>query len=143
LAATESLFTTAPVCLSTLNAVIPRSPATINVPPRAARLRGASAVANGEPGTGESPPSELILKATMVRAPGSPVNRNCAGATVAMGVGVGVGVAVGVGVGVSPGVGVGVSVGDGLFETIRRGEMVPQAAIKAPKNSSTQTVIHW
>ncbi len=50
-------------------------------------------------------------------------------------VGVGVGVTVGVGVSV------GLGVGDGLFPTIRRGEITPQAAIMATSDSNIHVPI--
>jgi hypothetical protein len=59
----------------------------------------------------------------------------------------GVGVGVPLGVGVSPGLGVGVIVGvgepGGLLVTIRRGEMVPHAAMIATAESKIQVKSHF
>ena len=79
----------------------------------------------GDPGTGASEPSPLILKALRSGASPSPTKRNCAGTAVAIGEGVGVGFGVVPGVGVGEIVGVGV--GDGFTITIRRGEIVHPA----------------
>jgi hypothetical protein len=138
--ATESSLLIVPVSRFTANAVKPASSAANRSLPFATSSVGEFGATNGDPGTGESPPSLLILNPRITPAEGSAVNRNCDGTTAPMpaGVGVGVGVIVGVGVGLPKGVGETVGVGEkpGLFVTIRRGEITPHAAISASADST-------
>ncbi len=98
-------------------------------------------VGNGDPGTGVSEPSWLILKPLIRESDASPKNKNCVPEpafgtweAAAIGVGVGNGVGTGIGVGVPMGVGVVIGVGDvvgvGVGPTtieFRRGEITHPA----------------
>ena len=132
--ATESSLLIVPVSRFTANAVKPASSAANRSLPFATSSVGEFGATNGDPGTGESPPSLLILNPRITPAEGSAVNRNCDGTTAPIGVAVGVGV----GVGLPKGVGETVGVGDvgGLLTTILRGEMTPHAAINASTEST-------
>ena len=141
--ATESNLVRVPVSPFTAKTVNPVSSATNRCLPPATSSVGEFGVTNGDPGTAESPPSRLILKPRMTLATWSAVNKNCVGTCVGntADIPVGVGVAVGVGVGLISGVGEPVGLGDGgLLITIRRGEIVPHAAIMASRHNIQTTI---
>ena len=107
-----------PVSLLTAKAVREVSFATTRVPCSDAAACNGAAVRNGDPGTGVSEPSWLILKPLIRALDASPRNRNCApepafGTWEAAGIGVGVGIGVGTGIGVGVPIGVGVVMGVG------------------------------
>ena len=104
---------------------------TINVPWAAVSEPAGAPIVNGDPGTGASEPSPLILNPVISGVSASLKNKNSAGVLTC-----GTAAAIGVGVGVGVGVGeiVGVGVGEGPPTTTLRGEITHPAMSRSNMN---------